>query len=86
MGTLSELSEEGVNALNMLTDGHFLSSVPAHPNSNGQMTVEMDASDVQVMCLLFQQQNDDTAKPIEYWKSSLRRGSARIRNDPKEMF
>lgn len=46
-------------------------SVHSLPISTDHMTLDADAYDVQIVCLLLQQQRDGPTKPIEYWFWSL---------------
>lgn len=43
----------------------------AHPRKVGQYTVDTDACDSQVGCVLLKQHEDGTARPIRYWSRTL---------------
>lgn len=41
------------------------------PNTSGHISVDADVCNVQISCVLLQQQTDGTTKPIGYWFRSL---------------
>lgn len=68
--TFGSLNEEELNSMNSLKNALISPPVLALPNNSGHLTLDTDACNVQVGCVLLQQQPDDTTKPIGYWSRS----------------
>lgn len=69
--TLGPLNEEEVKSMASLMIALIFPSLLALPNRTGHITLDTDACNVQVGCLLLQQQPNETTKPIGYWSRSL---------------
>lgn len=61
------LSSNEVYAMKTLKSALISSQILALPNSGRHITLDTDASFVQVGCVLLQKQLDDTAKLMGYW-------------------
>lgn len=57
--------------MHMLQDKVMSPSVLALPYGGGQFTLDTDACNVQIGCVLLQDQPDQTKRPVDYWSRSL---------------
>lgn len=60
------LSEEELAAMNALKEALVSRPVPAMLNFTGHMTMDTDACNKQVACVLLQTPEDDSTRPVEY--------------------
>ena len=65
------LTDEELSAMKDLQDKLITPPVLALPRPNGRITIDTDACAYQVGCVLLQEQEDQTVKPIGYWSRSL---------------
>lgn len=67
----SPLDETELSALEAFKTAHIQPPVLAVPDANGPHTLDRNACDVQIGCVLLQKQHGDTLKPIGYWFCSF---------------
>lgn len=65
------LNEVGKKAVGVLKDKLVAPPVLALPQLAGQYTIDTDACDTQIGCVILQEQEDKVSNPTRYWSRSL---------------
>lgn len=60
-----------MTAVDIFNDKHTTPPVPAFPKSNGLYTIDADACDTKVGCVLLREQGDKILKSAGFWLGSL---------------
>ena len=79
-----ELDDSEKEAVDALKEKLTSTPVLALPRATGQFTIDTDACDYQVGCVLLQRQDDDSLRPIGYWSRTLNPAETRYDTTHKE--
>jgi len=82
--TFGDLNEEESQAYVRLRDSMISPPVLALPRAGYPYTLDTDACDHQVGCVLMQEQEDGTLRPVGYWSRSLTKAEKNYSTTEKE--
>lgn len=82
--TFGPLNREEMATLDVLKNALIFSPILAPHNSSGNITLDTDACDVQIGCVLLQKQANDTTRRIVYWSRSVKDAERRYDTTRRE--